>query len=324
MSSSKLNNEIIEDYLEEDKPITGQKYVCLSFISPENVLDDKKTFYFYNYIKSVNSDFNKTYNEFKEDFRYFQEDNSEKLQEQFDDLVEYKTNVRGVKVRGVYDNIRAANVRAKVLQKLDRSFHVYVGQVGYWLPWDPTANNIEEQEYAEPELNRLVKEYKKNETKKDMFYEEQKREKQKAALEESIKLKKQQEEEKARKDEELRKLNELEVSTDTSPSDTSPSDTSLSDTSPSDTSPSDTSPTDTSPSDTSPTDTSPTDTSPSDTSPSDTSPSDTSPYDEVNTVSIQTTPKEEQTQLSSDNTVDEDLKRSLESVDPWLERKMEN
>lgn len=194
MASSKLQEEITEDYLEEDKPITGQKYVCLSFISPENVLDDKKTFYFYHYMKSVNTDYNKTYNEFKEDFRFFQEDNSESLQEQFDDLVEYKTNVRGVKVRGVYDNIRAANVRAKVLQKMDRSFHVYVGQVGYWLPWDPTANNIEEQEYAEPELNRLVKEYKKNETKKDMFYEEQKREKIKAAKEEALRKKKENEE----------------------------------------------------------------------------------------------------------------------------------
>ena len=40
-------NNQIEDYLEEDKPIPGQKYVCLSFISPEKVLDDKNTFNFY-------------------------------------------------------------------------------------------------------------------------------------------------------------------------------------------------------------------------------------------------------------------------------------
>lgn len=267
MASSKLQEDITEDYLEEDKPITGQKYVCLSFISPENVLDDKKTFYFYNYLKSVNPEFNKTYTEFKEDFKYYQEDNQESIQEEFDNIVEYQTNVRGVKVRGVYDNIRAANIRAKVLQKLDRSFHVYVGQVGFWLPWDPTANHIEEQEYAEPELNRLVKEYKKNETKKDMFYEEQKREKQKAAMEENIRLKEKQAAEKAREEEEKNKLNELEVSDEVS---------------------------------------------------------DSAPVEEVNTVSIQTTPKEEQQQLSSENTVDEDLKKSLEGVDPWLERKMEN
>ena len=34
------------DYLEEDPEIRGQKYCCVSFISPEKVLDDKKVFTF--------------------------------------------------------------------------------------------------------------------------------------------------------------------------------------------------------------------------------------------------------------------------------------
>ena len=275
------NNEI-EDYLEEDKPIPGQKYVCLSFISPEKVLENKKIYQFYSYMKSKNPDYDKSYTEFKEEFNFYTEDEEEKIQDEFDKLVDYQTNVRGVKVRGVYDNLRAANVRAKVLQKLDRSFHVYVGQVGYWLPWDPTANNVEDQEYAEPELNRLVKEYKENETKKDMFYEEQKREKQKAALEQSIKLKEQQKKEMEqlaaekeaaqteRNAENEKLMNELENSAEESI--TVP---------------------------------------------------DESGMDEVNNVSIRTTPAEEQKKMSSENVVDEELKQSLDSVDPWMARKME-
>lgn len=271
MSLSKEPVEEIEDYLEEDKPIQGQKYVCLSFISPENVLEDKNTFYLYKYFKSLNTEYDKTYTEFKEEFRFFQDDHTEKLQDEFDELVDYKTNVRGVKVRGVYDNIRSANVRAKVLQKLDRSFHVYVGQVGYWLPWDPSANNIEDQEYAEPELNRLVKEYKNNEAKKDLFYEDQKREKQKAAVEESMKKKKIQQEERLREEENKKLLNEVSVSdiNETTEETTNNNE------------------------------------------------------EDINTVSIKTTPKEEQTQLSSENVVDEELKQSLDAVDPWMERKME-
>ena len=31
-----------EDYLEVDKPIPGQNYVCLSFISPDNTLKQKE------------------------------------------------------------------------------------------------------------------------------------------------------------------------------------------------------------------------------------------------------------------------------------------
>lgn len=274
MSQSKVveNNENVEDFLEEDKPIQGQKYVCLSFISPENVLEDKKTFSLYHFLKDQNPDYAKTYAEFKEDFKYYQEDNLEKIQDQFDELVDYQTNVRGVKVRGVYDNIKAANIRAKVLQKLDRSFHVYVGQVGFWLPWDPSANNIDDQEYAEPELNRLVKEYKKNETKKDMFYEEQKREKQKAAMEESLRLQKQNDELRKQEEENQKLLDEVTVSNQ----ETTESSESIQ-----------------------------------------------TPEEEVNNVSIKTTPVEEQTQLSSENSVDPELKESLEAVDPWMERKME-
>ena len=274
LDNSNTDTEPIEDYLEEDKPIPGQKYVCLSFISPDKVLGTKLEFQMYNFLKHSNPDYSKTYEAFREEFKYYLEENEEKLQESFDETVDYQTNVRGVKVRGVYDNLRAANIRAKVLQKLDRSFHVYVGQVGYWLPWDPTANNVEDQEYAEPELNRLVKEYKQNETKKDLFYEEQKREKQKAALEESMKLKKKQEEEKQRElaenaEENKRLLEELENG-DTEANGEAEAE-----------------------------------------------------EGEVNTVSIKTTPKEEQTQLSSENVVDEQLKESLESVDPWMERKLE-
>ena len=32
------------DLLEEDKPISGQKFVCVSFVSPENILTQKNHF----------------------------------------------------------------------------------------------------------------------------------------------------------------------------------------------------------------------------------------------------------------------------------------
>ena len=35
-----------EDYLEVDKPLPGQNYVCMSFISPENTYKQKELFYF--------------------------------------------------------------------------------------------------------------------------------------------------------------------------------------------------------------------------------------------------------------------------------------
>ncbi len=183
-----------QDFLEVDRPIPGQNFVCLSFISPENILEDKKLYTLYKYHLSLNEGCDLTFSQFKEQFEDFSVNGRENLQKEFDEVCDFKTNVRGVKVRGVYDTQREANVRAQVLQKMDNSFHVYVGQVGYWLPWDPDPNDIAEQEYLNKDLNRLNKEYNKNQTKKDMFYEEQKREKKMAAIRENEMRKKENEE----------------------------------------------------------------------------------------------------------------------------------
>ena len=71
-------------------------------------------------------------------------------------------NVRGLKIRGVYNTQEEANNRAEYLQKIDPNFHVFVGEVGKWLPWDPDPNSIKDHVYREKELNKLMKEYNKN------------------------------------------------------------------------------------------------------------------------------------------------------------------
>ena len=38
-----------EDHLEVDKPVPGQNFACVSFLSPEKVLKSKEEFIFYNY-----------------------------------------------------------------------------------------------------------------------------------------------------------------------------------------------------------------------------------------------------------------------------------
>ena len=39
------------DLLEEDKPIAGQKFVCLSFVSPEHIIKQKEQFLFEQFVK---------------------------------------------------------------------------------------------------------------------------------------------------------------------------------------------------------------------------------------------------------------------------------
>jgi hypothetical protein len=45
-----------------------------------------------------------------------------------------------------------------------------MAQVGKWVPWDPSPNEIAEQEYQEEQLNELMKAYKQNEEDRETFY----------------------------------------------------------------------------------------------------------------------------------------------------------
>jgi hypothetical protein len=40
------------DLLDEDKPIAQQKFVCVSFVSPENVIKKKELFFFDKFVKN--------------------------------------------------------------------------------------------------------------------------------------------------------------------------------------------------------------------------------------------------------------------------------
>ena len=61
------------DYLEVDEPIPGQNYVCLSFVSPESLIQEKEAFkavkFLQAYCKDKKLNFKTVYEEYK-DFTY--------------------------------------------------------------------------------------------------------------------------------------------------------------------------------------------------------------------------------------------------------------
>jgi len=193
------------DYLDIDSPINGQSYVCLSFVSPESVIEDRHAFNVSKFLQSIcksnDMEFDKVMAQYK-DFTYKHEDT---LQKEYDERNQFKTSVRGIKVRGVYQSKQEAEHRAGKLHKSDSNFHVFIGQVGYWLPWDPCADKIEDETFADSQLNDLMTKYKENNVNKDIFYEEQKRDKIKAAQEERLRAEKEKKEKEA-----LEKVDECE------------------------------------------------------------------------------------------------------------------
>jgi hypothetical protein len=211
------------DLLEEDKPIAGQKFVCVSFVSPEKVLKQKEIFYFEEFIKKW--DFSKSMEKFvqflnfvsfkyklnfddlttdfkdfvkeehdnlsksnmDDDFKTFLDQNEEQLENSFNIKYNFQTSSRGLKIRGVYPTQEEAELRCKLLREVDPNHDVFVGPVGLWMPWDPEAYKTGRVEYMEEELNQLMNEKVKNESYAKTAFEQRVKETKRKAIEENMK-----------------------------------------------------------------------------------------------------------------------------------------
>lgn len=189
------------DYLDEDQPIRGQNYVCLSFISPEDVLANKEVFYINNYMSNTSKDISNLLDslsnkypaekqlidtirdnyrhlfsekEMQDDYRYFKNIRGEDLEKEFNTANEFRTSVRGIKVRGVYDSLGEAQNRAQQLKRQGDKFDIFVAQVGCWCPWNPNPESVQNVEYDEAQLNTLMKQYQENMSIRDAAFEDRK------------------------------------------------------------------------------------------------------------------------------------------------------
>lgn len=215
------------DLLEEDKPISGQKFVCVSFVSPENILKQKNEFFFQEFLKEYeikksvekftqflnfmsfkyNLNFDATMEDFqqflksekdeitdgyvRDEYKTFLDKHEERLTDEFNVEYNFQTSTRGLKVRGSYSTQEEAEIRAKLLREVDPNHNVYVGPVGMWMPFEPDAYKTGRVEYLEEELNQLMSEKNKNEASAKQQFEKRIKDAKKEAIENNKKLAKQ-------------------------------------------------------------------------------------------------------------------------------------
>lgn len=130
----------VVDYLSEDDEIKGQKFVCLSFCS---LKDKQKEEAIQNICKE--NGFNYT-----------------EAKVIIDRWSEYSEPKRAIKVRGTYPTYEKALERSNKLRRIHKNHHVFVGEVGFWGPFDPDASKITNQNYMEKQLNELKEGYERN------------------------------------------------------------------------------------------------------------------------------------------------------------------
>ena len=212
------------DLLDEDKGISGQKFVCLSFISPEKILKQKDLFIFQEFLKKW--DFLKSLEKFQQlihfisykynmdvnvlqkdledfakeerntliesniqdDYKNFLDTNEDELDNMFNAKHNFQTNVRGIKVRGSFPTQEEAEMKCKSLREVDPNHDVFVGPVGTWMPWDPEAYKTNKVEYMEEELNQLMHEKINNEKSAKDEFEKRGKEAKEKAMEQNQKL----------------------------------------------------------------------------------------------------------------------------------------
>jgi hypothetical protein len=210
------------DLLDEDKPIAQQKFVCVSFVSPENVIRRKELFFFEKFVK--NWDMLKSFQKFSQftsflaykynlntdsvttdlvefcreesakmgedrvddDYKTFLDKHQDELDAEYSKTHDFQTNVRGIKIRGTFPTQEEAEARAKTLREYDPNFDVYVGPVGVWMPWEPEAYRTGNVQYLESQLNDLMANKKQNEEKAKEYFDSRVKESKRKAIEENV------------------------------------------------------------------------------------------------------------------------------------------
>jgi hypothetical protein len=146
------NSDAAEVYRKNRLPVDG-------------VLGDYQAF-----VRKQQKDINKTkIVEAYDDFLFKQQ---AALEEEFHAKNNFRTSIRGFKVRYVARDEKDAEMKAKKLQAKDKFHNIYCSEIGKWTPWDPKPHMVENQEYAQDELNSLMKKYKEIEDSREKFFEE--------------------------------------------------------------------------------------------------------------------------------------------------------
>ena len=210
------------DLLDEDMPIAGQKFACLSFVSPEKILKQKELYVFNQFLKQY--DLSKSLEKFtqflnfisykykvdienltkdlkdfadeekeklyvttlEDEYKTYVDNHEEKLDEKFNELYNFQTSTRGIKIRGSYPSQQEAELRCKMLREMDPYHDVFVGPIGTWMPWDPESYKTGRVEYLEEELNQLMNEKQKNEKVAKEDFEKRIKDSRRKAIEDNI------------------------------------------------------------------------------------------------------------------------------------------
>ena len=102
-----------------------------------------------------------------------------------EDMEKHKVN-GAVKFRGSFQSLDDAKKYSTHLSDLDNRFDIYLGQTGFWYPFDPPSESVKNQEFRDEKLNGLMQGYLENKTKSDIYFKQRMREMMEKKIEDSV------------------------------------------------------------------------------------------------------------------------------------------
>jgi hypothetical protein len=194
-----------KDFLDTDPPLRGQNYAVLSLLDPHDVVLRKEAWFFQRFLEAgITGELRQLLGLLKarypkdtadiaslEDrhaylfdpialegqYNHYVTANAKELEDEYLEKNDYQTSMRGIKIRGVFDTLREAQIRAEVLKRKDPVHNLYLCQVGVWCPWLSAASSeqVDDSQYQISQLNTMMRNYKDNIARKNEYFELRKR-----------------------------------------------------------------------------------------------------------------------------------------------------
>jgi len=141
------------DFLLEDPVIDNQQFACLSFVTPTEKMSTEA----YIHIADVCGI------------------TAERVSIVVKEWETMMASRRAMKVRGSFRSMELATKRCESIKEFDAHHNVFVAEVGKWVTFAPDAETVEEQVYADTELNSLMKGKREEDIRVKKHYEERKK-----------------------------------------------------------------------------------------------------------------------------------------------------
>jgi len=161
-----------KDYCKVDPKIDGQLWCCMSFApSPIVQQEEKAAVIMREFLKEVCEEFDWSYKEFLERYEIFKLDHDHEIREKLTDHFKDPYFEGAVKFRGAFPSEKKARSYAKKkLGPKDPKYSVFIGPVGFWVPYDARKRDVDNYETANKQLNTIVKKSTQNKEKASKFW----------------------------------------------------------------------------------------------------------------------------------------------------------